>query len=108
MSRRHDYVNIEIFLKNENNKSYLGYEVDDNDENLLFTPFLFPECLAQFYNDENIVREITPEIIKRRLEEMKKKVIMIPDDMIYKIECLINFIHKHCDSYIGIRTIFLI
>jgi hypothetical protein len=43
-------IHIEIYLLNPNSKSerdnYTAfYNVDDNDENILFSPVMFPECI---------------------------------------------------------------
>ena len=44
-------VHIEVYLKKGNN-TYISYEVEDNDETILFSTFILDDCLRQFVAEE--------------------------------------------------------
>ena len=42
-------VHIEIYLKKgKNSDTLIGYEVEDNDKVILFSPFILNDCLKEF------------------------------------------------------------
>ena len=47
-------------------------------------------------------------ILKERFKLMKKKILVIPNNIDYKINCLIKYIEKNEEYYYGIRTIYLV
>lgn len=99
-------IHIEIYLKDENNSPYIAYEVLDNDPCILFSTELLYECLLNFTEDIEEIIYIHPFIIKERLENFKKNIFQLDDSIIYKIECIIKFIKKNTNKYLGIKTIF--
>ena len=95
-------VHIEIYLLNlkSNNpceKYKLCYEVDDNDENILFSPFIFRECIRDFCQDRETIIAITPDDLRQR---------WVPAHIRSKIENIIKYIEKNQDRYVGISVIF--
>jgi hypothetical protein len=103
-------VHIEIYLLNlkSNNpceKYKLCYEVDDNDENILFSPFIFRKCIRDFCQDRETIIAITPDDLRQRLQAFELKT-RVPAHIRSKIENIIKYIEKNQDRYIGISVIF--
>ena len=108
------YIEIRLFLnKKEKEKekinTVIGYEIEDNDKNILFSPFLFKESIQDWCSDKDYVRYYELETIKQRYILMKKEVKGIEEkhsDICFKIENLIKYIENNLDLYAGIRIIF--
>ena len=102
-------IHVEVYLKTEE-KTYISYEIEDKDEEVLFTTFILADCLQQFGRCEKKkeILFISVDELKRRFMLMKKKFIIFPENILYKMNCLINHIEKNNKNYYGIRTIYLI
>ncbi len=101
-----DTVHIEVYLK-EFEKIVLKYEIEDNDKNVLFSPYLFKESLKDFATeDEDLLRVYDTRSLKQRTEFLKHEIPNVSEGRLYKINSLINFIEHNLDSYMGIKVIF--
>ena len=102
-------IHVEVYLKTEE-KTYISYEIEDKDDEVLFSTFILADCLQQFGRCEKKkeILFISVDELKRRFMLMKKKFIIFPENILYKINCLINHIEKNKKNYYGIRTIYSI
>ena len=100
-------IHVEVYLKTEE-KTYIGYEIEDKDEEILFSTFILADCLQQFGRAEKKkeILFISVDELKRRFILMKKKFVFLPENITYKINCLIKYIEKNKEKYYGIRTIY--
>ena len=98
-------VHIEVYLKKGNN-TYISYEVEDNDETILFSTFILDDCLRQFAAEEKEeILFISSFELEERFKFMKKKIPVIPNNIEYKINCLIKHIKSNEHHYYGVKTI---
>ena len=88
-------IHIEVYLKT-GEKTYISYEIEDKD------------CLQQFGRAEKKkeIVFISVDELKRRFTLMTKKFFFLPENIVYKINCLINHIEKNKKNYYGIKTIY--
>ena len=113
------YFHIEVHLckdseKNkQNQETFVAYEIEDNDTEVLFSPHLFHESIQDWKNDENeefdAVRQYTPQHLHYRFQLMKQSIYGLEkkySTICFKIKRLIDFIAKHKDNYVGIRIIY--
>ena len=101
-------IHVEVYL-NDGEKTYMGYETEDKDDIVLFSTFIFTDCLHVFGSEEKEkFLFILIEEIKKRLKILKQKINPLPENIEYQITHLIRFIEKNIDKYRGIRTIYLI
>jgi hypothetical protein len=70
-------IHISIYVKNdeatgEHDKLKIAYEIEDNDECLIFTPVMFREALNSFAKDHEylIVESIHCNILMQRIRMM--------------------------------------
>jgi hypothetical protein len=103
-------IHVSIYVVNsESNdpRSHLkiGYEIEDNDENLLFTNDILKECLASFAKDLDEIYELTPEVLRFRLSEFEIKTV-VPPHIRANIEGMIKYIEKHAEEYRGIAVVY--
>ena len=99
-------IYVEVYL-NKHGKTYVGYEIEDKDDVILFSPFIFSDCLHVFATEEKEKSLfISPEEIKKRFKLLKTKIIPLPENIDFKISRLICFIEKNIKFYQGIRTIY--
>lgn len=110
MSQTH--VHIQIYfkknsVKNKKEKNYYIHNVDDNDDIMIFSQYLFPECFFD-YNTEtntNIIRVIKIDDLKLRLEHLKSE-INLPKRIEWKIKkMIIKQIEDNSKNYMGINII---
>jgi hypothetical protein len=101
-----DTVHIEIYLK-KSEKAVLKYEVEDNDKNVLFSPYLFRESLKDFaLNNFDLLRHYSIKSLKERTQLMQREIPNISESILYKINSLIKFIEQNSQNYEGIKVIF--
>ena len=101
-------IHVEVYL-NDGEKTYMSYESEDKDDIVLFSTFIFPDCLHVFGCEEKEKILFIPiEEIKKRLKILKLKIIPLPENIEYQISHLIRFIEKNIEKYRGIRTIYSI
>jgi hypothetical protein len=103
-------VHVTLYVKNEeatdvHNEHRAGYDVDDNDPDVLFSPIIFPECLVDWHENRGQIIKVPADLIRDRLDE-KCQTTVVPPLVISKIEAIIKFIEKHGDNYIGVVTVF--
>ena len=100
-------IHIEVYLKT-GEKTYISYEIEDKDEEILFSTFILADCLQQFGRAEKKkeIVFISVDELKRRFTLMRKNFFFLPENIVYKINCLINHIEKNKKNYYGIKTIY--
>ena len=103
-----EIIHVEVYLK-DGEKTYIGYETEDKDDIVLFSTFIFTDFLHVFGSEEKEkILFISIDEIKKRLKILKKKIFPLPENIEYQINCLIRFIEKNKEKYLGIRTIYSI
>ena len=102
-------IYVEVYLKIQE-KTYISYEIENKDCEILFSTFILGDCLQQFGRAEKKkeILFISLDELKRRFKLMKKKFFVIPENIEYKINCLIKHIEKNEKNYYGIRTIYTV
>ena len=101
-------IHLEVYL-NDGEKTYVGYEIEDKDDTVLFSAFIFTDYLHMFGSEEKEkILFISVEEIKERLKILKLKINPLPENIEFKITRLIHFLEKNIDRYQGIRTIYSI
>ena len=102
-------IHVEVYLKTQD-KTYISYEIEDKDSEILFSTFILADCLQQFGRAEKKkeILFISVDELKRRFKLMKKNFLVIPENIEYKINCLINHMEKNEKFYYGIRTIYTV
>ena len=102
-------IHVEVYLKTQD-KTYISYEIEDKDCEVLFRTFILGDCLQQFGRAEKKkeILFISVNELKRRFKLMKKNFFVIPENIEYKINCLINHMEKNEKFYYGIRTIYTV
>ena len=103
-------IHIEVYFKKHEDIPYIGYEIEDKDDTILFSAFILEDCLHQFGRAEKKkeILFISSAELKERFKLMKKNFLVIPNNIDYKINCLIKYIEKNEEYYYGIRTIYLV
>ena len=101
-----EIIHVEVYLK-DGEKTYIEYEIEDKHDTVLFSTFILADCLHVFGSEEkeNILF-VSIDEIKKRLEILKLKIISLPENIEYQINCLIRYIEKNKEKYLGIRTIY--
>ena len=88
-------VKIEIFKKSEENRPVCMALIQDNDENILFSPFIFKESLNHFEetceNSRDLFQYTIEEITKRK-EYLNSVVKDVPSTVNAKIDMIIHII----------------
>jgi hypothetical protein len=74
-------IHISIYIKNESpkaedNQYIIGYEVEDNDPCLIFTPVMFLEALSSFAKDHDLIYETTVSQLRQRLETFMMSTVV--------------------------------
>ena len=101
-----EIIHVEVYLK-DGGKTYIGYEIEDKDDTVLFSTFIFTDCLHVFGSEEKEkILFISIEEIKKRFKILKLKISPLPENIEYQIICLIRFIERNKEKYLGIRTIY--
>ena len=73
-----EIIHVEVYLK-DGEKTYIGYEIEDKDDIVLFSTFIFVDCLHVFGSEEKEkILFISIDEIKKRLKILKKKFIFYP------------------------------
>ncbi|CAB3977898.1 Hypothetical predicted protein [Paramuricea clavata] len=110
MSRKFE-IHISVHIVNNESKGdddlyKIGYEVCDNDEDIIFTPTIFVEAFACFAKDEDLIYKVDPETLRHRLEFYQSESA-VPPDVVTKIENIIKYIERHYDDdYIGVTIVY--
>jgi hypothetical protein len=92
-------IHIEIYLLNLNSnnprtKYKCSYEIEDNDENILFSPFMFRECIRDYCKDQKTIIGITPNDLCQRLYAFELQT-RPPAYIQSKIKNIIKYIEKN-------------
>lgn len=83
---------IEVYFKIENDEEkYTTYDVEDNDETLQLSPFIFPNIVNYNDRDDDEVNLIPVEILQHRYKNMQKQVLFINACVKLKIENMIKY-----------------
>ena len=103
-------IHIAIYILNsESNdpreKFKIGYEVEDNDPNLLITPDLFRECLESFAKDQDVIYPIPPDELRHWLAAFEMKAV-VPSHIRAKIERIIGYIERNLEIYGGVAVVY--
>ena len=103
-------IHIMLYVKNDKSTctkdQYCeGYTVDDNDENLLFSPAIFPECIADWAHHRGNIIEVPTSLIRTRLAELQR-THTVPQCVVSKIKAIIKYIERHSAIYVGIITVY--
>ena len=78
-------IHVKVYL-NDGEKTYMGYETEDKDDIVLFSTFIFADCLHVFGSEEKEKILFIPiEEIKKRLKILKLKIIPLPENINYLI-----------------------
>ena len=103
-------IHVTLYVKNPaftcgKNKYCEGYNVDDNDADLLFSPTIFPECIEDWaYHRGNIIN-LSAEVLRERLEEFQT-THTVPVYVVSKIKSIIGYIKRHDTTYVGVVTVY--
>ena len=69
-----EIIHFEVYLK-DGEKTYIGYEIEDKDDIVLFSNFIFADCLRVFGSEEKEkILFISIDEIKKRLKILKKNL----------------------------------
>ena len=103
-------IHITLYVKNDkstcNKDRYCeGYNVEDNDDDLLFSPIIFPECIADWAHHRGNIIKLTAADIRTRLDEFHT-THTVPVYVAAKIEGIIRYIKRHDADYLGIVTVY--
>ena len=74
-----EIIHVEVYLKRKD-KTYVSYEIEDKDDVVLFSTFILVDCLQQFGRAEK----------KKEILFIPKKFLVVPENIEYKINCLIK------------------
>ena len=101
-----EIIHVEVYLKDKE-KTYVGYEIEDKDESILFSTFILRDCLHVFGTEEKEkILFVSIDKLKKRFKILKHKINSLPENIEYQIICLIRYIEKNKEKYLGIRTIY--
>jgi hypothetical protein len=103
-------IHISIYVKNTEAKGdydelKIGYEVEDNDECLIFTPTMFTEALDSFAKDHDKIYGVTLHQLRQRFAAFQMSAV-VPPHIRSKIEGIIKYLEKHPDIYAGIGVVY--
>ena len=103
-------IHITLYVKNDKstctkNQYCEGYNVDDNDGDLLFSPIIFPECIADWAHHRGNIIDVPTSLIRTRLTELQR-THTVPTCVVSKIESIIKYIERHSAIYVGIITVY--
>ena len=104
-----DLAHIEIHFKTlgqDIQHNYVApYELVDNDQDLLFTPYMFKDALNEWCHDRlDTFVEITIADLWGRLRVFRESV-NVPPYIVSKLENMIKYIEKHEKEYVGISVV---
>ena len=100
-------IHISIYLKNDQatgdkDKYKPVYNVDDDDENLLFSPVIFPEPFLDWCKHLGNIVNVPSHLIRTRLETYST-THSVPPHIVAKIKAIADFIDRNIDKYVGYR-----
>jgi hypothetical protein len=103
-------IHVTLYVKNpastcHKDKYCEGYNVDDDDNDLLFSPNIFPECIEDWCHNRGNIIDISAETIRERLEEFQT-THTVPVYVVSKIESIIGYIKRHDTVYVGVVTVY--
>jgi hypothetical protein len=94
-------VYIEIYVRDNLGGVKVGYECVDNDKSILFSPYMFSECLREWAHDTKNIIPLPIEELNHRLSVFQTKAV-VPSDIVAKIKNLIKFVENNKDIYASI------
>ena len=103
-------IHISVYVKNElskddRDKFKIGYEVEDNDECIIFTHTMFKEALESYAKDHDIIHKVEPTDLHQRLQ-MYLATSHVPPHVESKIKRIIEYIERVYDDYIGVGIVY--
>jgi hypothetical protein len=98
-------VHVQIHFGDKTKNYIAPYDIADNDEDVLFTPYMFKDALGIWTLDdlEGFV-VISIQDLWERLAIFCATVV-VPPYVISKLKNMINYIERHKDEYIGISIV---
>jgi hypothetical protein len=98
-------IHVQIHFGNKLNNYIAPYDIEDNDEDVLFTPYMFKDALGIWTLDDLEGFVLIPiQDLRDRLSIFCATVI-VPPCVICKLENMINYIERHKDEYAGISVV---
>jgi hypothetical protein len=98
-------VHIQIHFGDKKNNYIAPYTIVDDDESLLFTPYMFKDVLNEWAcGDVRNFIEIPISDLWYRLGIFRKDVF-VPIWIVSKLENMIKYIERHEDEYTGISLV---
>jgi hypothetical protein len=94
-------VHIEIYTKSsQDKKSWLAYEILDDDNNILFWRYMFLECIKDFVTNEKCARQYPVKELEQRLEFFQSLIPGgLPNTIVSKLQAAISFIGRNQDIF---------
>ena len=84
-----EIIHVEVYLKRKD-KTDVSYEIEDKDDVVLFSTFILVfNNLGELKKKKEILF-IPPYELKKRFKLMKKKFLVVPENIEYKINCLVK------------------
>ena len=98
-------VYVQIHFGDKINNYIAPYDIADDDEAVLFTPYMFKDALGIWTLDDLEGFVLIPiQDLWERLSIFCATVI-VPPHVISKLKNMINYIERHEDEYIGISVV---
>ena len=98
-------VHVQIHFGNKNNNYIAPYNIVDDDDSLLFTPYMFKDVLNEWTcGDERNFIEIPISELWYRLGIFRSDVF-VPIWIVSKLTNMIKYIERHEDEYTGISLV---
>jgi hypothetical protein len=98
-------VHVQIHFGDKTKNYIAPYDIADNDEDVLFTPYMFKDALGIWTLDDLEGFVVIPiQDLWERLAIFCATVV-VPPYVISKLKDMINYIERHKDEYIGISIV---
>ena len=98
-------VHVQIHFGDKTKNYIAPYDIADNDEDVLFTPYMFKDALGIWTLDNLEGFVLIPiQDLWERLSIFCATVV-VPPYVISKLENMINYIERHKDEYVGISIV---
>jgi hypothetical protein len=98
-------VHVQIHFGNKKNNYIAPYNIVDDDESLLFTPYMFKDVLNEWAcGDVRNFIEIPISELWYRLGIFRSDVF-VPIWIVSKLTNMIKYIERHEDEYTGISLV---
>jgi hypothetical protein len=87
-------------------KSWLAYEILDDNNNILFLRYMFTECIRDFVTDEKCARQYPVRELEQRLEFFQSLIPGgLPSTIVSRLQEAISFIRRNQDTYFSIHAV---